>query len=97
MQAISYARHQFPAEVIRHAVWLYLRFTQLPRCQGALGRARHRDLLRNRPTLGPEVWASVRSEAASPATSTHGHLALGRNGATFGEVRLRPTSRPQSA
>jgi putative transposase len=27
MQAISYARHQFPAEVIRHAVWLYLRFT----------------------------------------------------------------------
>src|SRR3712207_1059146 len=27
MQAISYARHQFPAEVIQHAIWLYLRFT----------------------------------------------------------------------
>src|ERR671911_724711 len=27
MQPISYARHQFPAEVIRHATWLYLRFT----------------------------------------------------------------------
>src|SRR3954469_9731177 len=27
MQAISYARHQFPPEVIRGAVWLYLRFT----------------------------------------------------------------------
>src|SRR5215204_461080 len=27
MEAISYARHQFPAEIIRHAVWLYLRFT----------------------------------------------------------------------
>src|SRR4028118_1421333 len=27
MQPILYARHQFPAEVIRHAVWLYLRFT----------------------------------------------------------------------
>jgi putative transposase len=27
MQAISYARHQFPAEVIRQAIWLYLRFT----------------------------------------------------------------------
>ena len=27
MQPISYARHQFPPEVIRHAVWLYLRFT----------------------------------------------------------------------
>jgi transposase-like protein len=27
MQPISYARHQFPAEVIQHAVWLYPRFT----------------------------------------------------------------------
>src|SRR5829696_648322 len=27
MQPISYARHQFPAEIIRHATWLYLRFT----------------------------------------------------------------------
>src|SRR6516225_1690306 len=24
---ISFARHQFPPEIIRHAVWLYLRFT----------------------------------------------------------------------
>ncbi len=27
MKPISYARHQFPAEIIRHATWLYLRFT----------------------------------------------------------------------
>jgi putative transposase len=27
MQSISFARHQFPPEIIRHAVWLYLRFT----------------------------------------------------------------------
>src|SRR5918911_3289114 len=27
MQAISYARHHFPSDIIRHAVWLYLRFT----------------------------------------------------------------------
>src|SRR5215216_7095658 len=27
MRPISYARHQFPAEIIRYAVWLYLRFT----------------------------------------------------------------------
>ncbi len=27
MQPISYARHQFPAEIIQHATWLYLRFT----------------------------------------------------------------------
>jgi transposase-like protein len=27
MQPVSYARHQFPLEVIRHATWLYLRFS----------------------------------------------------------------------
>src|SRR3954469_23218823 len=27
MQPVSYARHQFPPETIRYAVWLYLRFT----------------------------------------------------------------------
>ncbi len=27
MQPISYKRHQFPAEIIQQAVWLYLRFT----------------------------------------------------------------------
>jgi putative transposase len=27
MQRISYDRHRFPPEVIRYAVWLYLRFT----------------------------------------------------------------------
>jgi putative transposase len=27
MKPISYARHRFPPDVIRHAVWLYLRLT----------------------------------------------------------------------
>ena len=27
MPPLSYARHQFPAVLIQHAVWLYLRFT----------------------------------------------------------------------
>ena len=27
MQPISYARHRFPPDIIRHAVWLYLRLT----------------------------------------------------------------------
>ncbi len=27
MASISYARHRIPPDVIRHAVWLYLRFT----------------------------------------------------------------------
>ena len=27
MRPVSFKRHRFPAEVIRHAVWLYFRFT----------------------------------------------------------------------
>jgi putative transposase len=27
MKPISYARHRFPPDIIRHAVWLYFRFT----------------------------------------------------------------------
>jgi putative transposase len=27
MRPISFKRHRFPADVIRHAVWLYFRFT----------------------------------------------------------------------
>ena len=27
MQPVSYTRHRVPPDVIRHAVWLYLRFT----------------------------------------------------------------------
>jgi transposase-like protein len=27
LRPISYARHQFPPEVIRHAIWLYVHFT----------------------------------------------------------------------
>jgi transposase-like protein len=27
MAPLSYRRHRFPAEIIQHAIWLYLRFT----------------------------------------------------------------------
>jgi transposase-like protein len=27
MTLLSYRRHRFPAPIIRHAIWLYLRFT----------------------------------------------------------------------
>lgn len=27
LKPLSFKRHRFPAEVIRHAVWLYFRFT----------------------------------------------------------------------
>jgi hypothetical protein len=27
MAQLSYSRHRFPAEIIQHVIWLYLRFT----------------------------------------------------------------------
>ena len=27
MAHLSYHRHRFPAEIVQHAIWLYLRFT----------------------------------------------------------------------
>jgi hypothetical protein len=36
---ISFARHQFPPAIIRHAVWLYARFT-LSYCVRCLGGRR---------------------------------------------------------
>jgi transposase-like protein len=36
MRALSFKRHRFPAEVIRHAVWLYFRFTPSFRDVGEL-------------------------------------------------------------
>jgi hypothetical protein len=29
MAPLSYRRHRFPAEIIQHAIWLYLRFRRL--------------------------------------------------------------------
>jgi hypothetical protein len=43
-------------------------------------RARHRDLLRNRPALGPEVRTQLRPQPAPAAAETDGHVAPGRNG-----------------
>src|SRR5215207_10139938 len=80
MQPISYARHQFPAEVIRHAVWLYLRFT-----------LRYRDVEELLAERGIEtsyetvrhwvlkVRAHVRPQPAPAATQAYGHVALGRD------------------
>ena len=46
---ISFARHQFPPAVIRHAVWLYMRFT--------LSYRDGEDLLTER---GPDIYETVR-------------------------------------
>ena len=33
-ESLYYRRHRFPAEIIQHAIWLYLRFTLSYRAQG---------------------------------------------------------------
>jgi hypothetical protein len=78
MQPVSYARHQFPAEIIRHAVWLYLRFTLSYRdVEELLAERGIETSYETRPVLGPEVLAHVRLEPASATAQIDGYLALG--------------------
>ena len=52
MKPISYARHRFPPDVIRHAVWLYLRFTLSYRDVEDLLAERGFDVSMNRSVAG---------------------------------------------
>jgi hypothetical protein len=45
MQKISYDGYRFPPAIIRQAIWLYLRFTELARCRGFARRARNHRLV----------------------------------------------------
>ena len=61
MTTISFARHQFPPAIIRHTVWLYLRFT--------LSYRDVEDLLAER---GLDVsYESVRRWAVVPVEDSH--------------------------
>jgi transposase-like protein len=85
MQPISYARHQFPAEFIQHAVWLYLRFT-LSYCDVEELLA-ERGIETSYETVRRWVlkFGSASPTTASAAAETDGHVAPGRNGDTVGE------------
>ena len=81
MKPISYARHRFPPEVIRHAVWLNLRFTlSLPRRRGASGRARG-STSPTRPWVA-KFGSAFRPQPAPAAAAAAGvgHLAPRRDG-----------------
>jgi putative transposase len=57
----SYRRHRFPPPIIRHAVWLYLRFTLSYRDVEDLLAERGVEVsYETRPALGAEVRASLR-------------------------------------
>ena len=69
---VSFARHQYSPTIIRHAVWLYARFTLSYRdVEDLLAKAGSGYLLRNGATMGLEVRAVVRpgTSPQTPATN----------------------------
>ena len=72
MRPISYARHQFPPTVIRHAVWLYHRFTLSFRGVEELLAERGIDVsYESVPPLGAEVRTAICSRSCpAPAAAS---------------------------
>jgi hypothetical protein len=69
---ISFARHKFPPSIIRHTVWLYVRFTLSYRdVEDLLAKSGLDIILRNGATMGFEVRAPVRprTSASTPAAN----------------------------
>jgi transposase-like protein len=76
MQAISYSRHQFPAEVIRYATWLCLRFTHSFRDVEELLAERgivvtHESIRRWVLTFGPMIAHRLRARRPKPHDRWH--------------------------
>jgi len=76
MQPISYARHQFPPDVIRHAVWLYYRFTLSYRDVEELLAARgidvsYESVRRWAMKFGPKIAAGLMRRRPRPDDRWH--------------------------
>jgi len=88
MTRISLKRHRFPAEVIRHAVWLYFRITlslrvveeMLAQRRISDGSATDQRELRDHPLLGEQVRPADRKEPAPPQGGALAALAPRRDG-----------------
>ena len=77
MRPISFKRHRFPPEIIRHAIWLYARFTLSFRDVEELLAERGIDasyetVRRWFLKLGPSIAANIRR--SRPRPSNHWHL-----------------------
>jgi hypothetical protein len=68
MVQLSYRRHRFPAEIIQHAIWLYLRFT--------LSYRDVEELLAERGLAARHRY--IRFPAIRTTISSRCHCALGR-------------------
>jgi putative transposase len=75
---ISFARHQFPPSIIRHAVWLYVRFTLSYRdvkiCSLSV------DWMSRTKRCGLEIRAVVRPRTSPPTPTANGAVASRRDG-----------------
>jgi hypothetical protein len=80
MAQISYRRHRFPPVVIKHAVWLYLRFTLSYRDVEELLAERGLDISYERSQLGAQIRTDDRSQSAAVPPPTQRSLASRRNG-----------------
>ena len=81
MAPISYARHQFPPAIIRHAVWLYLRFTLSFRDVEELLAERGIEVsYETHPAMGAEVRSRFRPRAAATTSSAELAVASRRDG-----------------
>src|SRR5262245_9372570 len=65
--SVSSKRHQFPAEIISHRVWLSHRCGLSLRDAQALMAARRRRHVRDRAPMGPEVRSRIRAGLTLPA------------------------------
>src|ERR687890_2709959 len=76
MQAVPYARHRFPPEIIRHVVWLYLRFTLSFRDVEELLAERgivvtYESIRRWVLTFGPMIARRLRARRPKPHSRWH--------------------------
>jgi putative transposase len=76
MQLISFKRHRFPSDVIRHAVWLYFRFTlsirDVEKLLAQRGIEASREAVRCWVIkFGPLIAANLRRRRVSPTARWH--------------------------
>jgi hypothetical protein len=80
MRPISFKRHRFPPEIIRHAIWLYARFTlSLRDVEELLAErgidASYETVRRWFLKFGPSIAANIRRSRPRHALSPAGELA----------------------
>ncbi len=71
MRQLCFKHHRLPADIIRHSIWLYARFTlELPRCRGEARRAgpgqSYETLRRWFLKFGPAIAADLRRTRPRP-------------------------------